>query len=170
MTRFLRVFLIALLYCAVTAGSAVAAWSSDPTVNNAISTAVDRQYAQTIISDGSGGAIITWQDQRGGAGSDIYAQRIDASGVVQWTVDGVAISTATDNQMSPTMISDGSGGAIITWQDDRSGTNWDIYAQRINAGGAVQWEANGVAISTAANDQAPPTIIGDGSGGAIVTW
>ena len=71
MTRFLRVFLIALLYCAVTAGSAVAAWSSDPTVNNAISTAVDRQYAQTIISDGSGGAIITWIEHRSGTSWDM---------------------------------------------------------------------------------------------------
>ena len=45
------------------------------------------------MSDGAGGAIITWQDSRSG-GSDIYAQRIVGSGGVQWTADGVPISTA----------------------------------------------------------------------------
>ncbi len=117
-------------------------------MNNPISTASGNQDFPTIVSDGSGGAIITWQDYRGGS-NDVYAQRINASGVVQWTVDGVAISTITgSSQNSPTITSDGLGGAIITWTDTRSG-NADIYAQRINASGVVQWTANGVAISTA---------------------
>ena len=85
----------------------------------------------TIVSDGSGGAIITWQDYRNG-NNDIYAQRINAGGTVQWTLNGVAICTETHSQTYPTIVSDGSGGAIITWQDDRNGNN-DIYAQRIIA-------------------------------------
>jgi hypothetical protein len=32
------------------------------------------------------------------------------------------------------IISDGVGGAVITWQDQRGG-NWDVYAQRVSAGG-----------------------------------
>ena len=102
--------------------------------------------------------------------ADIYAQRINGSGAVQWTANGVAISTATDYQYYPTIVSDGAGGAIITWYDHRSGTNDDIYAQRINASGAVQWTANGVAICTAANYQEFPTIVSDGAGGAVITW
>ncbi|MDI6807711.1 MAG: T9SS type A sorting domain-containing protein [Candidatus Eisenbacteria bacterium] len=34
-------------------------------------------------------------------------------------------------QYYPVMVEDGCGGAIIAWQDYRSGTNWDIYAQRV---------------------------------------
>jgi hypothetical protein len=147
------------------------AWSTNPTLNNAISTPANDQHSPTIISDGSGGAIITWMDYRSDvATADIYAQRINSSGVVQWTADGVAISTATYDQYTPTITSDGSGGAIITWYDFRSGTNWDIYAQRINSSGVVQWTADGVAISTAADHQYSPTITSDGSGGAIITW
>ena len=56
-------------------------------------------------------------------------------------------------RMFPTIISDGSGGAIIAWMDSRSGAHCDIYAQRINASGVVQWTADGVAISTAAGAQ-----------------
>jgi len=149
--------------------SGVVQWTANGV---AISTpADDDQRDPTIVSDGAGGAIITWHDSRSGAlNYDIYAQRINASGVVQWTVNGVAISTAPGNQVYPTITSDGAGGAINTWSDGRSGTNADIYAQRINASGVVQWTANGVAISTAARDQLYPTITSDGAGGAIITW
>ncbi len=124
-----------------------------------------------IILDGLGGAIITWQDRRAGSYYDIYAQRVDAYGAIQWTVDGIAICTAAYSQESPQIISDGSGGAIITWLDYRSGgANSDIYAQRVNASGAVQWTADGVAICTAANNQTSLQIIGSASGGAIITW
>ncbi len=56
----------------------------------------------------------------------------------------------------PTIVSDGAGGAIVTWKDHRSGTSYDIYAQRISAGGTVQWTANGVALCTATGDQSVP--------------
>jgi hypothetical protein len=130
------------------------------------------QFFPTIVCDGEGGAIITWHDSRVTASIfDIYAQRINSSGAVQWTADGVAISTATipGDQQFPTIVSDGAGGAIIIWADIRS-SNSDIYAQRVNSSGAVQWTANGVAICTAPGDQVWPTIVSEGSAGAIITW
>ncbi|MHA1293876.1 MAG: hypothetical protein ACTSQJ_14560 [Promethearchaeota archaeon] len=123
-----------------------------------------------IISDGLGGAIITWQDYRSNSNYDIYAQRVDSNGVVQWTKNGAIICNATGNQFSPKIVSDGLGGAIITWQDYRSGSNFDIYAQRINSSGAIQWTPNGVIICTAQNAQNNPEITSDGLGGAIITW
>ena len=154
---------------ATVAKAATTPYPNDPTVNNAISTAANNQLTPTIASDGSGGAIITWQDLRSGT-ADIYAQRINASGVVQWTADGVAISTAANSQSSPTIVSDGSGGAIITWNDFRNDvSNSDVYAQRINASGVVQWTADGVAITTErVHGIYPPQIVSDGSGGAII--
>lgn len=133
-----------------------------------ISTAPGWQQYPTSLSDGEGGAIIAWSDYRS-SNYDLYAQRINVSGEVLWTTDGVAISTTTNAQMLASITSDGAGGAIIAWEDQRS-DNRDIYAQRINANGMVQWTDNGVAVSTAANDQFPPTIVSDGSGGAIITW
>ena len=132
-------------------------------------TATADQVYPTIGWDGAGGAIVTWQDYRSGTSYDIYAQRISASGTVQWTANGVALCTAANDQWTPMIVLAGLGEAIVTWQDYRSGTNWDIYAQRISAG-AVQWTANGVALCTAANDQVQATIAARGAGGAIVTW
>jgi hypothetical protein len=158
-----------LILVSITGFNAKAQWSNNPAVNTAISATTSHQYNPKVISDGSGGAIIAWQDLRSG-NWDIYAQHIDASGAVQWTTNGVTISTASNGQQNLTIVSDGSGGAIITWQDNRSGSNWDIYAQRINSSGAVQWTTDGEAISTATNSQQFPTIVSDGSGGAIITW
>jgi hypothetical protein len=135
----------------------------------AICTATNNQYNPQICSDGTGGAIIPWQDLRSGSNFDIYAQRVNASGVVQWTSDGVAICTATNSQTNPQICSDVAGGGIITWFDYRSTSNYDIYAQRV-VSGSVQWTANGVAICTATNNQYSPQICSDGAGGGIITW
>ena len=145
--------------------SGVVQWTANGV---ALCTATGDQSDPKTISDGEGGAIVTWNDGRGGS-NDIYAQRVDASGAVQWTANGVALCTATGGQSSPTIVSDGAGGAVVTWEDYRS-ANTDIYAQRVNASGAVQWTANGVALCTVTGEQWRPTITSDGWSGAIVTW
>ncbi|MGI8905922.1 MAG: hypothetical protein ACR2IE_05465 [Candidatus Sumerlaeaceae bacterium] len=160
------------LTLSLAAGSACAAgWSTSPLINNPVCTAANNQERPQIATDGAGGAIIIWQDLRGGTTTyDIYAQRYDAAGAPQWTANGVAVSTAANHQRDPQIAADGAGGAIITWHDDRSGTGSDIYAQRVNAAGAPQWTADGVAVSTAADDQLDPQIAADAAGGAIITW
>ena len=147
--------------------SGVVQWSTDGVTISALAYSQD---SPTIMNDGNGGAIISWQVNSSGNDYDIYVQRIDANGLVQWTVNGVAICTAGHHQQDPTIISDGNDGAIITWEDQRSGINYDIYAQRIDANGVVQWVTDGVAISTATYDQIYPKLASDGSGGAIITW
>ena len=88
-----------------------------------------------MVSDGQGGGIVVWYDFRSGTNSDIYAQRVNGAGLVQWTVDGVAICTAVGDQLVPQIIADGSGGAIMVWEDRRSDVSPDIFAQGISAGG-----------------------------------
>ncbi len=148
--------------------SALAAWSHDPNVNVPLCTATGDQYSPAIVPDGSGGAIVTWSDNRSG-NYDIYAQRVSAAGAVQWAADGVALCTAASAQVYPMTVSDGAGGAIVTWYDYRSG-NYGIYAQKVSAAGATQWTADGVALCAAASAQMYPMTVSDGAGGAIVTW
>jgi len=171
--RFLRksiflcfVFALAACYLAILSSAVYAGleWTAN---GEAICTAEFVQLYPTIVSDGAGGAIIAWEDLRSG-NSDIYAQRIKANGVVQWTANGEAICIEWNHQYFRDIVSDGAGGAIIAWEDLRSG-NFDIYAQRIKANGVVQWTANGEAICTEAHHQFAPTIVSDGAGGAIIT-
>ncbi len=152
--------------------AAFAQWSTDPTVNNPVCTAPMDQLYPKIVSDGSGGAIITWDDHRNSnTDANIYAQRINSSGNVQWTTDGVTICDTIRNQSLPAIASDGSGGAIIVWDDKRDvSLVSDIFAQRIDASGVVQWTVNGIPICNTPEYQFRPIIISDGSGGAIIAW
>jgi hypothetical protein len=134
----------------------------------ALCAAAGEQYEPKIVPDGSGGAIVTWTDFRGAA-FDIYAQRVDSAGTPMWTPNGVAVCTAVDFQTSPAIIPDGGGGAIVTWDDERTG-NAKIYAQRLNGAGVPQWTANGVQITTALAGQARPLLVPNGAGGALVIW
>ena len=133
-----------------------------------VCTASGNQLYPEMIPDGTGGAIIVWTDTRNG-NSDIFAQRINSSGVSQWTANGVAICTATGEQTGPAIISDLSGGAIIAWTDARSGTK-DVYAQKISSTGVVQWATNGVTVCTASGDQNFTGLVADGNGGAVLCW
>ena len=73
--------------------------------------------------------------------------------------------TAQDDQLAPTIVSDGGTGAIITWFDGRRfAFGDDIYVQRIDATGTSQWAPDGLALCTAADDQQYPTIAIDGAG------
>jgi hypothetical protein len=153
-----------------TPGSIIIDWPTTNPQNLPICTAAGGQIGSQIVSDGFGGAIIVWQDSRNGIDLDIYAQRVNKAGVLQWTVNGVAICSAAAEQSYLQLASDGSGGAIIAWQDYRGGATPDIYAQRVNGAGVTQWTTNGVAVCTAANTQASPLVVSDGSGGAIIVW
>lgn len=134
-----------------------------------VCSAPGNQQRPVIVSDGEGGAIITWQDDRNGS-HDIYAQRINGSGEMQWTIDGVAATIAPDDQSAPIAISDNANGIIITWWDHRSDPLGDIYAQRINAQGTRLWNENGTAVCTASGDQEYPVLASDGDEGAIIVW
>ena len=134
-----------------------------------VCTAAQYQSLPLIVPDGSGGAIVAWQDFRSNNVLEIYAQRLNASGYIQWTAQGMAVCTGKAGLALGQIIPDGAGGAIIAWSDRRNATN-DIFAQRIDAAGAVQWTANGVSVCAAALSQVFPALASDGSGGAIVAW
>ncbi|CAN5525771.1 hypothetical protein BH10BAC5_BH10BAC5_27940 [soil metagenome] len=131
----------------------------------------DSNFNPMIVSDGTGGAIIAWQSYRGSATADIYAQRVDSSGNVQWTSNGAPLCVVVFDQDTISMISDGLGGAILTWQDFRSNNGFaDIYAQRVDHLGTMLWTANGVSICNQAAAQRGPRLVSDGAGGAYITW
>lgn len=122
-----------------------------------------------IVTDGAGGAIAAWSDTRIFGNRDIYVQRVDASGNVLWTPDGVPICLSTGDQVDVQLTPDGAGGAVLAWQDQRVGPP-DIYAQRVNATGNAVWTPNGAPVCTATDGQYAPHLVSDGNGGAAITW
>jgi hypothetical protein len=129
----------------------------------------DDQDYPLIVSDGAGGAVIVWRDDRN-SNDDLRAQRLDASGNRLWSSSGVPVCNDPSDQRRHQIVSDGAGGAIVTWDDNRGGSN-DIYAQRIDSGGIAQWTSDGLPIRTDLSyQQIYPQLVSDGNGGAIITW
>ncbi len=133
----------------------------------------NRQSDPQVLADGVGGAIIVWFDERSDDG-DVFAQRVDASGTMLWDAGGVEICGAVERQSGASLISDGAGGAIISWKDSRDTHDYynscEVYAQRVDASGSRLWEADGVEICGAAGSKDGPVLAGDGAGGAVMAW
>mgnify|MGYP001389585349 CR=1 FL=1 len=129
------------------------------------------KYLPTMISDGAGGAIITWFDHQAATSRfDVRAQHINAAGAVLWAPDGVFVGPGPSSPQAPVIAPDGAGGAIISWCDDRGGLPTAIYSQRIGGDGVPQWATNGVSLCSAPGSRFSPAITTDGAGGAIVSW
>ena len=128
------------------------------------------QSTPAIVTDMSGGVIVAWSDWRSGIERDIYAQRINAQGLVMWTIDGVGVANKLERENNAKIISDGAGGAIIVWEQLGNSGLWDLFAQRIDSLGAPVWQLGGLPICTVNAQKVNPKIQKDGKGGAIITW
>jgi hypothetical protein len=101
-----------------------------------VAAASSAQTNPSIMNTQEGSAIVVWEDNRNG-NLDIFAQLLDSTGTKSWDPDGAAISTAIGDQSNPVLVEDGLGGAIITWEDTRDGSNSDIFAQRVSRPGTL---------------------------------
>lgn len=132
------------------------------------------QISSRAVSDGDGGAIIFWKDEReapSSGGYTIFTQRINKDGVIKWKKNGIKVCPGTQENDIPTAVSDGKGGAIVAWEDVRnSGHSYDIYAQRINADGVLQWDSNGVPVCKIIGEQQKIDLTSDGDEGAFIVW
>ena len=127
--------------------------------------------SSTMVSDGAGGGIVVWVDNRMGDG-DLYAQHFAAPDSLApgWPRDGVPLCIARGSQYGVSLASDGAGGAIAVWTDYRAGGAGDIYAQRLTSAGEPAWGADGIPVCVLPADQGAPAVAADGDGGALIVW
>ncbi len=121
-----------------------------------------------IISDGSGGAIVSWAEVTGG-GMPSYVwvcwvgdegQVLNAEPVRELTSTvNTQIRVATDRQL----------GVIVVWEDHRNGMA--LYAKRNNPLSSFLPPENGVPVCSGLPEVSPRfEAIGDGKGGVVVAW
>jgi hypothetical protein len=128
----------------------------------------NKQHA-TIVTDGAGGAVIIWVELANGFNASIWAQRISNEGSTMWPTNGMPIAFGGFDAYFPRAVNDGSN-AIIAWSDQRENDGIHIYMQKVNGYGQIQWQQNGTKISPPTGQVGGFSIVGDGNGGAIVTW
>jgi len=167
MHTFAIVAIAALAYTCCTSSSAFC-WEEDgvPVCENYFT-----QQNVQVAPDGNGGAFVVWEDYRD-FDWNIYAQRLDANGRIQWDADGVGICIASGWQHDPEIVFDGHGNAIIAWEDHRSGM-YEIYAQKIDQNAKSRWEEGDVLVCRAADTQNKVhrlRLASDPFGGVYIAW
>jgi len=147
-----------------------AQWSDDPAVNTPICTSPADQSQPFILHYDAGYSIIVWQDERNGD-VDIYAQKVDDDGIVQWAQNGIPIIQMNGDQIDFAAVSDGQGGVIVVWCDKRNGYQGDVYGQRVDSDGNLLWATDGKALGKAPHYQGKPAIAATGDGSTFVlSW
>jgi hypothetical protein len=127
------------------------------------------QLDPTVISDAAGGMIVAWRDARDFFNPLVYLQRLDASGVGLWASGGVSASTEGQGY-DPVLVSGASGSAVLGWLDSRVSSLLDVYAQKIDANGGLEWNPAGQSVCLASGQQSELVAVPDSTGGAIVAW
>ncbi len=105
-------------------------WTSNGV--NAASAVLGTTSGLEILSDGLGGAYLTWSEARVG-NSDLFGQRLSASGSVQWTTGGALIGGQTGYQLDANATLGQDNALLVAFEDARDGTGLvDVYAQRVD--------------------------------------
>jgi hypothetical protein len=89
-----------------------------------------------MIGDAAGGFIVSWHDRRTPDFGNIYAERVDANGNILWDPAGEPLCVATGTQQRGRLVPISNSGAIVSWDDDRTGVS-DVYANMVSGSGGV---------------------------------
>ena len=130
----------------------------------AISSAVEDQSSPAVAYNSYVGQyLVVWQDSRGDTG--IYGQLVDPDGTLPGGQDpavNLAICTASRTQANPAVAYNVAADEyLVVWEDDRSGSGFDIYGQRVDADGTLLGAGDpavNFAISTAYLGQRHPGV------------
>jgi len=157
-------------------GTATSQWSNDPSENTRVT---NGGLLPQIITDGSGGAYIVYQDSPALL-RQLWVQWLDRFGLVRFPENGMRISSAERNQTPYYyLVSDSAGGVIVLFDelhlvgDPVNGETYNaIYAQRIDSTGTKLWGEAGVELSTFVEGASKAAIsaCSDGENGAFVFW
>lgn len=151
--------------------SALAQWSSDPSVNTPVCVAAENQKDVALMMNNEGNIFVSWTDHRNSDKTDIYIQSLNSNGNVRWTTNGIPVKIDTLISVYSRIVDDGAGGVIIIWHEAFP-SNSRIVAQRVDASGNIMWNPDGVVLSQATYPitLSEATPVTDGSGGIYAVW
>jgi hypothetical protein len=163
-----RIMIILLLAGLLTNAPVMAAWSDDPTMRTPVATVEHSQYWTRLVK-ADDGFITLWQDKRrDNTHIDVYAQKFTLDSAMLWpdngrvVAEGPAGSLTLPFQWDTSLVHDGNGGALISWNDANDPVYFQAFATRVAADGSVAWGNNGETIQAA--DTAVPLLANETRG------
>ena len=150
-------------------GDPVAGWPANAVVVSGLPT---DELSPQIAQDGSGGVLVTWDDARDTT-FHVYVQRYLSNGALPsgWVAGGVRATGKFS--YFPRVTSDGTGGAFLVWQDERT-VDTDgrdrCYVQHVTSTGSIAagWPVDG--LEACSFDTSNQRIMSDGGLGCFVVW
>ena len=135
-----------------------------------ITSSLDKRF-QNIINVGNGEFVLCWNEEFFFNEWDLRAQKIDTTGNIIWNNEGLVISSS-DVSINPSAIAyDYQNSVIIGWEDHRIpemlGT---IYCQKLSLDGNIQWQQNGIPVSSFNGLQGFVKLVCDSNGNTVVSW
>ena len=127
------------------------------------------EWQRTVCPGESGSMIFVWSDTRYGS-RNVFAQKVDSSGVLLWGSQGSAVTNLPGRQEDPVAITDGAGGAFIAWVDYRFDDEGDIFIQHIDNQGNRMMDDNGEALARVDGRHLTINMCTDSLGGVFVAW
>lgn len=154
-------------------------WSADPQGFKVVSATTLVEGPPAVVSDGAGGAIVayqaTWAQGPRSGQVDLFAQRIDATGVGLWNQGApVPLASSDWSEGQPWLVSDTAGGAIAVFEQTPPAAHLskdqDLYAQRIGPDGTLMWHGGqqSAVLSATTHLERSPSVAADGAGGVVV--
>lgn len=142
-------------------------WAAD---GAPVCTNTSMQDRPAACADGTGGLYAAWTDARG-TDADVYAQHLGANAARLWTLDGYRISRDAGAEDNVSVVPS-AGGCIVVWQHTAPAAPGArrVFAQRLDAAGAIRWTYGGVPVPGPGPDQTQPASVADGADGVIVGW
>ena len=127
-------------------------WTTDGVAVTSAALVQSRNAIQ-MIADGFGGCDLYWTDSRFGSVSP-FGQRLGATGAAQWTADGVLMAGTSSGTFPGPACSDGRGGLISSFAQNRNSNTTDVFASRLDRYGFLgQTEPVITHVSDVKNDQ-----------------
>src|SRR5687768_13208678 len=121
-----------------------------------------------VFNSRRGGARRGGRGSAGGARAEALEQRTLLAFVPVGPGFRVDDPAGTTDRGGPSVASDADGDFVIAWQA-HGATDWDVYAQRYNAGGVPQGASFRVNATTAGDQHAPAAAM-DADGDFVVVW
>ena len=132
-------------------------------VQVAISGGGIQEDTSDVGMDDQGNFVVAF-DQTAYGGSHVYAHQYNSAGQLTNVIN---VSSTFANQYDPSVAMSPDGRFYVTWEQEYSLTDFDVYANSYSASGALT--STYIVSYSTANDQAP-SISADDHGNAVVAW
>lgn len=141
-----------------------------PNLKQTVSLANTTQNRMTSIFNNNN-LYIAWLDNRISGQGTIFTQKYNASGVAQWTANGVQTGVCNSYYSYPKLAICDSGSVFCNYNNSTGA--WALSGQRIRSNGTLTWSDNGKTMASGSSAFLPYDVniaVDDADGCNAVFW